>query len=156
MKTTNIFVNSVGHAKEANSYTGCCFLMILMLKTLTFKAAEIVRNTNTILLSQSFIDCAMACKNKELFSCSFITGFSVFFWLRCTACGILDPQPGIEPGPSALKAQSPNYRTAREFPRFLNLRLIHDFRRLKHCQALSARHCDALRINTSFQVRHIF
>ena len=39
-----------------------------------------------------------------------------FFFGRCTACGILVPRPGIEPGPSAVTAQSPNHRTAREFP----------------------------------------
>ena len=32
------------------------------------------------------------------------------------ACGILAPQPGIEPGPSAVKASSPNHWTARELP----------------------------------------
>ena len=31
-------------------------------------------------------------------------------------CGILVPQPGIEPGPLAVKVWSPNHRTAREFP----------------------------------------
>ena len=29
--------------------------------------------------------------------------------------GILVPQPGIEPGPPAVEAQSPNHWTAREF-----------------------------------------
>ena len=32
------------------------------------------------------------------------------------ACGILVPQPGIEPTPSAVKVQSPNHWTAKEFP----------------------------------------
>ena len=32
------------------------------------------------------------------------------------ACGILVPWPGIEPGPSAVKAQSPSHWSAREFP----------------------------------------
>ena len=36
------------------------------------------------------------------------------FWPRPTACGILVPQPGIEPGPMAVKAPSPNDWTARE------------------------------------------
>ena len=32
------------------------------------------------------------------------------------ACGILVPQPGIEPGPLVVKAQSPNHQgTAKEF-----------------------------------------
>ena len=42
----------------------------------------------------------------------------VFFWLHHTALGILVPLPGIEPGPSAVRTQSPNHWTAREFPFF--------------------------------------
>ena len=33
------------------------------------------------------------------------------------ACGILVPQPGFEPAPPALEAQSLNHWTAREVPR---------------------------------------
>ena len=40
-----------------------------------------------------------------------------FFWSHCAACGNLVPWPGIEPGPRAVKAQSPNHWTTREFPR---------------------------------------
>ena len=32
------------------------------------------------------------------------------------ACRILVPQPGIEPVPPAVEAQSPNHWAAREFP----------------------------------------
>ena len=32
------------------------------------------------------------------------------------ACGILVPQPETEPGPSAVRAQSPNHWTTRELP----------------------------------------
>ena len=46
----------------------------------------------------------------SFFVCLFV------FWLRCTACGLLVPRPGIEPGPLAVRAQSPNHWTAREFP----------------------------------------
>ena len=51
----------------------------------------------------------------QLFSKLFIpiTNF-LFFW-PCSM-GILVPQPGIKPVPSAVKAQSPNHWTAREFP----------------------------------------
>ena len=38
-----------------------------------------------------------------------------FFWPCHTACGILVPQPGTEPEPSAVKAWSPNHWTVREF-----------------------------------------
>ena len=34
------------------------------------------------------------------------------------ACGIFVPQPGVKPRPSAVKAQSPNHWTTREFPSF--------------------------------------
>ena len=46
----------------------------------------------------------------------FLTFF--FFWPCRTAWGILVRQPGIKPGPSAVRASSPNHWTAREF-RFL-------------------------------------
>ena len=39
-------------------------------------------------------------------------GFSIF----CHACGNLVPQPGIKPGPSAMREQSPNHWTTKEFP----------------------------------------
>ena len=39
-----------------------------------------------------------------------------FFWPSRMACGILIHQPGIEPGPLAVRARSPNHGTAREFP----------------------------------------
>ena len=35
---------------------------------------------------------------------------------------ILVPQPGIEPGPTAGEAQSPNYWTTWEFPIFISLK----------------------------------
>ena len=38
------------------------------------------------------------------------------FWPHSVACGILVPQPGIEPAPSALGAQSLNHWTGREGP----------------------------------------
>ena len=41
------------------------------------------------------------------------------FWPCHAACGILVPQPGIEPMPPAVEVQSPNHWTAREFPAVL-------------------------------------
>ena len=38
------------------------------------------------------------------------------FWSRRTACGILVPRPGIEPGALAVRALSPNHWTARQLP----------------------------------------
>ena len=58
----------------------------------------------------------------DLGKCSFLFfSFLFFFWLCCMACGILVPQPGIEPMPPALEAQSFNHWTAREVPGNVNL-----------------------------------
>lgn len=46
---------------------------------------------------------------------------NVLFWLRCMAWGVLVPVPGTEPAPSAVKAQSPNHWTRREFQELLKL-----------------------------------
>ena len=42
--------------------------------------------------------------------------FFLLFWLCHAACGILAPQPGTEPRPTAVKVKSPNHWTARKFP----------------------------------------
>ena len=58
-----------------------------------------------------------------------LNGYGVSFWgdgnvldffllLRCSPRGILVPRPGIEPGPPAVEAWSPNHWTAGEFPMF--------------------------------------
>ena len=39
----------------------------------------------------------------------------IFFWPHSDACGTLVLQPGVEPVPSAVKAQSPNHWNTREF-----------------------------------------
>ena len=41
---------------------------------------------------------------------------NLFFLLSCRTCEILIPQPGIEPGPLTVKAQSSNDQTSRDFP----------------------------------------
>ena len=47
----------------------------------------------------------------------FVLFYSVLFvWPHCAACGILVPQPGIKPGPLAVRATSPNHWTTRELP----------------------------------------
>ena len=50
-----------------------------------------------------------------------------FFWPRLAACGILVPRPGIEPGSTAVKAQSPNHWITREFPVGIYYRLLYKF-----------------------------
>ena len=45
--------------------------------------------------------------------------FYLVFWPCRAACGILVPQPGIEPVPAVLVAQSLNHWTAREVQWYL-------------------------------------
>ena len=49
---------------------------------------------------------------------SFLAQYTInLFFKPChIAFGILVPQPGIKPEPSAVKVQNPNHWTAREFP----------------------------------------
>ena len=47
----------------------------------------------------------------------------IYLFIGRAACGILVLRPGIEPQPSAVKAQSPNHWTAREFP--LNFTILY-------------------------------
>ena len=47
---------------------------------------------------------------------AFFFFFFFFSFFGLAACGILVPWPGTEPGPSAVKAPSPDHWTAREFP----------------------------------------
>ena len=49
-------------------------------------------------------------------SCEFSGSFFFFGQFRA-ACGILVPQPEIQPRPLAVKAQSPNDWTTKEFPK---------------------------------------
>ena len=44
------------------------------------------------------------------------TGLDFFSTMLCVACGVLAPQPGVEPMPPALEVQSPNHWTTREVP----------------------------------------
>ena len=64
-----------------------------------------------------------------------------FFWLHCAACGILVPQPRIEPAPSAVKASSPTHWTAREFTGLSNLSIT--IRR--EADAIMCLSCNAVR-----------
>ena len=47
-----------------------------------------------------------------------------FFWPHLTACGILVPRPGIEPGAMAVKAPNPNHWTTREVPKDILFRIL--------------------------------
>ena len=40
----------------------------------------------------------------------------ILFFVMLRGCGILVPQPVVEPGPSAVSTRSPNHWTTKEFP----------------------------------------
>ena len=48
-----------------------------------------------------------------------------FFWPCHMACGILVPQPGIEPRPSKVRAQSLNHWTTRQFLGYMSFDQTH-------------------------------
>ena len=50
-----------------------------------------------------------------------------YFWPHRATCGIIVPQPGMDTGPPAVEAPSPNHWTARELPQahFKELPLLH-------------------------------
>ena len=53
---------------------------------------------------------------EHTFSDNLHSLYLCMYWQCQAACGILVPQPGMEPRPMAVKAGSPNHWTAREFP----------------------------------------
>ena len=59
---------------------------------------------------------------EEIFGRRFLERFNLskpfffFFWPHSVACEILVPRPRIEPTALAVKVQSPNHWTTREFP----------------------------------------
>ena len=87
----------------------------------TLNAAWCVLMTENSLLP--FSTCPLILGVPQSLTCShfsvryFILFYIIlYFWPGRPACGILVPRPGIEPGPSAVKVQSLNHWTTREFP----------------------------------------
>ena len=58
-----------------------------------------------------------------------------FFWPPCVACRMLVPQPVIEPGLSAVKAQSSNHWTTGNSQEYLMLKV-----KILHNQTLRENH----------------
>ena len=58
----------------------------------------------------------LSLQNMMGFGCLF--SFSFFFLALLGGCGILVPQPGVEPGALAVRTLRPSYWTAREFRDF--------------------------------------
>ena len=81
----------------------------------------------------SLISDLWCCYYKKIMTCWrlrwWLAFFSkkVFFFCLAMPCGLWDLSPEIEPRSLAVKAQSPNHWTAREFPRryFFKLRYVH-------------------------------
>ena len=69
--------------------------------------AIVKTNRHSILISSSF---------KYVYVCVCVCVCVVSCWGEGWVCGTFVPQPEIEPGPSAVKAQSPNHWTTRELP----------------------------------------
>ena len=70
----------------------------------------------SLLLDTVYLDCSsLNCPSDWLLFFFLMFVIYLFIWPCRRACGILVPWPGIEPVPSAVKAQSPNHWTAREF-----------------------------------------
>ena len=100
MKAMNIFVNNVGHAKEANNFIVNYFLMDgTDVESTNLQCCRNCRNSNAILLSKSYKDFAIACikTTKKIFLLFYYRLLGVFVcllvvllvFLLCTACGIL-------------------------------------------------------------------
>ena len=66
--------------------------------------------------------CSTLFKEKSSVFAGYFAGISLFlsilrdFFFFLLAYGIFVPQPGIEPGSTAVKAPNANHWTAREFP----------------------------------------
>lgn len=90
MKAMNIFVNNVGHAKEANNFIVNYFLMDgTDVESTNLQCCRNCRNSNAILLSKSYKDFAMTCikTNKKIFLALLLQvtwGFCLF--VSCFAC----------------------------------------------------------------------
>ena len=72
--------------------------------------------------------------------------FSFFFLAVLHSLGILVPQPGIEPGPSAVKAVSLNHWTSRGVPGFFVSILVSVFQIFTNVSKVSRRKCGALHV----------
>ena len=92
----------------------CCWtpLVYLSVQLLCFSAPQLL--FCTFLYFVSFVEFLTEFINSSPESGEFC--FVFVFLPCCMACGILVPQPGIEPGPTAVKAPSPNHWTTRDLP----------------------------------------
>ena len=97
-----------GTSTPAHSHKGHCQLVVPWCGFLHLSLKQRERTWQLL--------CFSDCSEKLVCECRW-SGF-LFFLPSCVTCGILVPWPGIEPGPSAVRVQSPNHWTAREFCRW--------------------------------------
>ena len=83
-----------------------------------------ISNTPLIFLNILHVELTLFCTSKYLNKVDIIKINLTCVSFDHVACRILVPQPGIEPGPLAVKAQRPNHWTAREFLPFFLMRLL--------------------------------
>ena len=79
-----------------------------------FKIGHCQHLRNCIMCSSLIITFALL--HRRILPPDFFDNHFLCFWARWEACGILVPWPVIEPRPLAVRVQSPNHCTAREFP----------------------------------------
>ena len=89
------------------------------------KKSYLIYHLETLMQSvYSFtVNCAHPWWSTAACSVDFILCFSIFIF-GCVACGVLVPQPGIEPVPPALEAWSLSHWTSGEIPHFKLLSLF--------------------------------
>ena len=102
--------------------------LCLTLSHFTFwkkKKKYLIYHLETLIQSgNSFtVNCAHSCQSIASCLVDFILCFSMFIF-GCMACGILVPQPEIEPALPALEAWSLSHWTSREIPHFMLLSLF--------------------------------
>ena len=125
-----ISFSSLSYSSRFSSFSFLCsifFLELLMfLSELAVRGAWTSFLMNIFLIpywGNIFIFIKKASEQFPLFICCFkgsVASF-IFFLPPHAAQGILDPQPGIEPVPPALRVQSLNYWTIREVTKVTSL-----------------------------------
>ena len=89
-------------------------IQVRLLKSVAKSKIESKKTQNLLSTNKKLSSWQHMWQNGE--SLCFIWVFWFIFWPRHSVYRILGPQAGIEPGPSTVKAQSPNHWTTRELP----------------------------------------
>ena len=126
-------------SRELSVFNAICYFILIKALQAWCDGPQVLQSSLLRRKEASYPVCMWESKIQThafLFVC-FVFLF-VCFWPHCAACGILSPRPGIEPTPSAVKTQSPNHWTAREFPQ------THVYWAVKHFSFYCSTHCTCL------------